>query len=100
MVHLREENPHLLFHRRVHFALTHAHVCTPTRTHTDETGLQPEGKHLCWLVSLLLSADLTHVSVMSGLPSEILPLSKSLWKFPNHHNKNLHSLPSPASPQP
>lgn len=85
---------------RVQFALTCTHVHTLTRRHIDEPGLHQKDKHFCCLVSLDLSAELTHVSMMSGLPSEILPLSDSIWKSPNCHHKNLHSLPSPASPQP
>ena len=75
--------------------------CRHVHAHT-QMSLASSGKTgiftACWSLDLL--TDLTHVSLTSGLPSEILPFDRSLWKFPNCHSKNFPSLPSSAGPQP
>ena len=74
------------------YGCRYAHACA--HTHTDEPCLQQENKHMyCLLVPGLVNWPYTH-SLMSGLPSEILPFGFSLWKFPNATVKT--SLPSLA----
>lgn len=80
-----------------------SHTCAGAHAHTRALVSLASSKRTstfaAW-VSLDLSTDLTYASVMPGLPSETLPLSDSLWKFPHCHSKNLHSLSSLASPRP